>query len=197
MSSADQIETANEPGKRILIACIGNIFLGDDGFGVEVAQQLRRRSYPPGVQVIDFGISGIELAYSLLDPYDELVLVDAVQRGKQPGTVYLIEPDLSALNAQTGDEARRVGLDTHSMDPLKVLAFAKTLGAQPVHTLLVGCEIANVGSGEDYEEMQMGLSEPVRAAIPEAVEVIDRLIGDWFPVYQKTEKQKIEKERMS
>ena len=193
MSSADQNEATS---KRILIACIGNIFLGDDGFGVEVAQQLRRRSYPQSVQVIDFGISGIELAYSLLDPYDELVLVDAVQRGKQPGTVYLIEPDLSALNAQTGGEARRVGLDTHSMDPLKVLAFAKTLGAQPIHTLLVGCEIANVG-GEDYEEMQMGLSEPVQAAIPEAVELIDRLIGDWFPEYSKIKQQKTEKERMS
>ena len=215
MSSDDQHETAS---KRVLIACIGNIFLGDDGFGVEVAQHLRRRAYPQGVQVIDFGISGIELAYSLLDPYDELVLVDAVQRGKRPGTIYLIEPDLSALNAQTGGEARRVGLDTHSMDPLKVLAFAKTLGAQPIHTLLVGCEIVSIGNGEDYEEMQMGLSEPVQAAIPEAVEVVDRLVRNWFPDYQgtplrsperesgrqsvgdldtKTEKQKTEKERMS
>jgi len=194
VSSDDQNKAAS---KRVLIACIGNIFLGDDGFGVEVAQHLRRRSYPQSVQVIDFGISGIELAYSLLDPYDELVLVDAVQRGKQPGTVYLIEPDLSALNAQTGGEARRVGLDTHSMDPLKVLAFAKTLGAQPVHTLLVGCEIANVGNGEDYEEMQMGLSEPIQAAVPEAVEMVDRLIKEWFPDYSETEKQKTEKERMS
>jgi len=184
VSSDDQNEAAS---KRVLIACIGNIFLGDDGFGVEVAQHLRRRSYPQSVQVIDFGISGIELAYSLLDPYDELVLVDAVQRG----TVYLIEPDLSALNAQTGGEARRVGLDTHSMDPLKVLAFAKTLGAQPVHTLLVGCEIANVGSGEDYEEMQMGLSEPIQAAIPEAVEMVDQLIRDWFPDYSETEKERM------
>ena len=178
-----QDEMVSERSKRVLIACIGNIFLGDDGFGVEVAQHLRRRAYPAGVQVIDFGISGIELAYSLLNPYDELVLVDAVQRGKQPGTVYLIEPDLTALNAQTGVDARRVGLDTHSMDPLKVLAFAKTLGAQPVHTLLVGCEIANVGNGEDYEEMQMGLSEPVQAAVPEAVKIVDSLIHDWFSTY--------------
>ena len=197
MSADDQNETASGSGKRVLIACIGNIFLGDDGFGVEVAQHLRKRGYPQGVQVVDFGISGIELAYSLLDPYDELVLVDAVQRGKPPGTIYLIEPDLSALNAETGGEARRVGLDTHSMDPLKVLAFAKTLGAQPVHTLLVGCEIANVGSGDAYEEMQMGLSEPIQKAIPEAVEVVDRLIKDWFPDYQPIENQKTEKERMS
>ncbi|GAC1363081.1 MAG: hydrogenase maturation protease [Ktedonobacteraceae bacterium] len=183
-----QNETA---GRRVLIACIGNIFLGDDGFGVEVAQHLRRRAYPPGVQVIDFGISGIELAYSLLNPYDELVLVDAVQRGKQPGTVYLIEPDLTAINVQTGGEARRVGLDTHSMDPLKVLAFARTLGAQPVHTLLVGCEIASIGNQEDYTEMQMGLSAPVQAAVAEAVNMVDQLICDWFPKYQIVEKERI------
>ena len=189
-NSQDEMAGRHSGGdKRVLIACIGNIFLGDDGFGSEVAQHLRRRAYPAGVQVVDFGISGIELAYSLLDPYDELVLVDSVQRGKPPGTVYLIEPDLTALNAQTGTEARRVGLDTHSMDPLKVLAFARTLGAQPVHTLLVGCEIANIGNGEDYEEMQMGLSAPVQAAVPEAAEVVDRLISDWFPGYQKNSAQ--------
>jgi len=175
--------------RRVLVACIGNIFLGDDGFGVEVAQQLRKRVYPPGVQVVDFGISGIELAYSLLDPYDELVLVDAVQRGKPPGTVYLIEPDLSSMNAQTGAEARRVGLDTHSMDPLKVLAYAKTLGMQPVHTLIVGCEIANIGNTEDYEEMQMGLSEPVQSAVGEAVKLVDSLVYDWFPMYKQAEKE--------
>lgn len=180
----------DDASRRVLVACIGNIFLGDDGFGVEVAQQLRKRVYPPGVQVVDFGISGVELAYSLLDPYDELVLVDAVQRGKQPGTVYLIEPDLSSINAQTGVEARRVGLDTHSMDPLKVLAFAKTLGMQSVHTLIVGCEIANIGNTEDYEEMQMGLSEPIQTAVGEAVKLVDSLVHDWFPMYEQTEKER-------
>ncbi len=177
-------------GKRVLVACIGNIFLGDDGFGVEVAQHLRKRAYPAGVQVVDFGISGVELAYSLLNPYDELVLVDAVQRGKQPGTVYLIEPDLSALNAQTGAEARRIGLDTHSMDPLKVLAFARTLGAQPVHTLIIGCEVANIGNTEEYEEMQMGLSEPVQTAVGEAIKLVDKLMIDWFPTYEQVEKER-------
>jgi len=177
-----QFEATETHPKRVLVACIGNIFLGDDGFGVEVAQYLQRqRTYPQGVQVIDFGIRGVELAYSLLDPYDELVLVDAIQRGKAPGTVTLIEPDLTKLNAAQGAEARQVGLDTHSMDPLKVLAFAHTLGAKPIHTLLVGCEPAMLGGGSEYEEMQVGLSAPVQAAIAEAVQMIDTLIQRWYP----------------
>jgi hydrogenase maturation protease len=163
--------------KRILIACIGNIFLGDDAFGVEVAQRLKGRKYPEGVEVVDFGIRGVELAYTLLDNYDTLVLVDAVTRGGTPGTVYLIEPDLTNTSPVKGLEAGRVALDAHSMDPVKVLAFARTLGAQPIHTLLVGCEPATVGGSEDYAEMQMGLSEPVQAAVDEAVKLIDSLIA--------------------
>ena len=131
--------------------------------------------------MVDFGIRGMELAYTLLDEYDTLVLVDAVSRGSQPGTVFLIEPDLTNMNAEQGAEAGRMGLDAHSMDPFKVLAFARTLGAQPIHTLLVGCEPATFGGGDEYEEMQMGLSEPVQAAITEAVHMIDTLIQDWYP----------------
>jgi len=164
--------------KHILIACIGNIFLGDDGFGVEVAQRLMTKQYPEGMRVVDFGIRGIELAYTLLNDYDTLVLVDAVPRGGQPGTLYLIEPELSDISPEKGVEAGRAALDAHSMDPLKVLAFARTLGAQPIHTLLVGCEPAVFGNGEEYAEMQMGLSEPVQAAVDEAVKMIDSLIED-------------------
>jgi hydrogenase maturation protease len=163
-------------GRRILIACIGNIFLGDDGFGVEVAQRLMNRKYPEGVQVVDFGIRGIELAYTLLDDYEALVLVDAVARGGPPGTLYLMEPDVSGMSPEKGVEAGRVALDAHSMDPVKVLAFARTLGARPIRTLLVGCEPGILGAGEDYEEMQMGLSEPVQAAVDEAVKMIDSLV---------------------
>jgi hydrogenase maturation protease len=164
------------PSKCILIACIGNIFLGDDGFGVEVAQRLMSRKYPEGVQVVDFGIRGMEMAYTLLDDYDALVLVDATPRGGPPGTLYLIEPDLSGMSPEKGVEAGRVALDAHSMDPVKVLAFARTLGARPIRTLLVGCEPGIAGAGEDYEEMQMGLSEPVQAAVDEAVKMIDSLV---------------------
>jgi hydrogenase maturation protease len=128
------------------------------------------------VQVVDFGIRGIELAYTLLDDYDTLVLVDAVPRGGPPGTLYLIEPDLADMNPEKGVEAGRAALDAHSMDPVKVLAFARTLGARPIHTLLVGCEPTPFGGGEDYAEMQMGLSEPVQAAVDEAVKMIDSLV---------------------
>ena len=176
--------------KRTLIACIGNIFLGDDGFGVEVARQLLTKQYPKGVQVVDFGIRGMELAYTLLDDYDTLVLVDAVPRGGQPGTVYLIEPDLTQMNPEKGAEAGRVALDAHSMDPVKVLAFARTLGARPIHTLLVGCEPAVLGAGDEYEEMLMGLSEPVQAAVPEAVKMIETLIQDWYPAEYISEAKK-------
>lgn len=162
--------------KRILIACIGNIFLGDDGFGVEVAQRLLRRQYPRGVQVVDSGIRGMELAYMLLDEYDALILVDAVPRGGTPGTLYLIEPDLSGMSPEKGVVAGRIALDNHSMDPVKVLAFARALGAKPIHALLVGCEPSAPDEGGGYSEMQMGLSEPVRLAVEEAVKMIDSLI---------------------
>ena len=171
--------------KRILIACIGNIFFGDDGFGVEVAQRLMRRKtnrYPEGVQVVDFGIRGIDLAYTLLDEYDTLVLVDTVSRGGSPGTVYLIEPDLTGIGFEAGVEAGRVAVDSHSMDPLKVLAFARTLGARPIRTLLVGCEPATMGGDAEFEEMQMGLSEPVQAAVAEAIKMIDSLVEELVAV---------------
>jgi hydrogenase maturation protease len=174
--------SSERTSKRILIACIGNIFLGDDGFGVEVARRLMNRRYPEGVQVIDFGIRGMELAYTLLDDYDTLILVDTVSRGEPPGTLYLIEPDLAGIDPEKGVEAGRVALDAHSMDPVKVLAFARTLGAQPIHTLLVGCEPAIFSESEDYTEMQMGLSESVQAAIDEAVKMIDSLIKELLPM---------------
>lgn len=169
---------------RILIACIGNIFLGDDGFGVEVAQRLMSRQhhqYPAGVQVVDFGIRGIDLAYALLDEYDMLILVDAIPRGGAPGTLYLIEPDLSDLSFEKGVDAGRVALDNHSMDPVKVLAYAMSLGAKPIHTLLVGCE-PSLMNESDYTEMQMGLSEPVQVAVDEAVKMIDSLVEQAVPV---------------
>jgi hydrogenase maturation protease len=154
---------------RTLIACVGNIFLGDDGFGVEVARQLllRGQRYPEGVEVVDFGIRGIELAYSLLDGYETLVLVDTVSRGEPPGTLFMIEPDLSALPSDDS-----FALDAHSLDPVKVFAFVRTLGATPIRTLLVGCEPASI------DEMQIGLSAPVQAAVGEAIKMLDTLVAD-------------------
>jgi hydrogenase maturation protease len=154
--------------KRILVAGIGNIFLGDDGFGVEVVRRLAGRELPEGVEVVDFGIRGLDLAYALQRDYDLVVFVDAVPRGEEPGTVYLIEPEI--------EEDGEVSLDTHGMDPVKVIKFARTLGPTPARTFVVGCEPQTIISGEDYEEMLMELSEPVRAAVDEAADLVASLV---------------------
>ncbi len=156
--------------KRILVAGIGNIFLGDDGFGVEVVRRLAGRALPEGVEVVDFGIRGLDLAYALQDDYELVVFVDATPRGEKPGTVYLIEPEI--------EEDGQVVLDTHGMDPVKVIKFARALGARPARTLVVGCEPQVVLSGEDYEEILMELSEPVRAAVEEAAKLVESLVEE-------------------
>lgn len=169
----------------MLIACVGNIFFGDDGFGVEVARRLATRDYPVGVEVIDFGIAGVDLAYTLLDGCETLVLVDAVARGGPPGTLYVIEPDAPPSTDATPEaRTRGAGLDAHSMDPLKTLAFAYRLGAQPGRTLLVGCEPGWI-PGED--ELAMGLSAPAQAALTQAVDIIDALVAQYHPAASATQ----------
>jgi hydrogenase maturation protease len=161
---------------RVLVACIGNIFLGDDGFGVEVARRLAGRQYPDGVEVVDFGIRGVELAYTLLDGCETLVLVDAVSRGGPPGTLYLIEPELPENGASQVAEPTGVAIDAHSMDPVKVLAFARTLGARPGRVLLVGCEPERLAGDGDDLHLRMGLSDLVLAAVDEAVTMVESVI---------------------
>jgi hydrogenase maturation protease len=156
--------------KRVLIAGVGNVFLGDDGFGVEVVKRLAGRELPGDVEVKDFGIRGMDLVYALLDDYELVIFVDATPRGEEPGTVYLLEPEI--------EEDGEVVLDTHGMDPVKVIKFARALGAKPARTLVVGCEPQVVISGEDYEEMLMDLSEPVRAAVEEAAKLIGSLVEE-------------------
>jgi hydrogenase maturation protease len=157
-------------GKRILIAGIGNVFLGDDGFGVEVVKRLAGRELPEGVEVKDFGIRGMDLAYALQDGYELVVFVDATPRGGEPGTVYLIEPEV--------EDDGEVTLDTHGMDPVKVIKLSRALGARPTRTLVVGCEPRVVLGGEDYDEMLMELSEPVRVAVDEAVKLVESLVQE-------------------
>jgi hydrogenase maturation protease len=156
---------------RILVACIGNIFLGDDGFGVEVAKTLLVRTFPPNVTVKDFGIRGFDLAYALLDPCDLTIPVDACARGGAPGTVYLIEPDPIDEAALRSNPARMEG---HGMNPMNVLRLVKSLGGEAGHVMIVGCEPGDLGSDE---EAKMGLSEPVMAAVDEAIALIDTLIS--------------------
>ncbi|MEZ4864988.1 MAG: hydrogenase maturation protease [Caldilineaceae bacterium] len=153
--------------KRILVAGVGNIFLGDDAFGVEVAQRLARQELPAGVEVRDFGIRSYDLAYALMDGYDVSILVDATHQGGTPGTLYLIEPDGHEL-----DKVAREPVDGHRMNPAAALHLVKTMGGEPGRLFLVGCEPATLLAEDD----QLGLSEVLRPLVDDAVVMIKELI---------------------
>lgn len=150
---------------RVLVAGIGNVFLGDDGFGVEVVHQLMREPPPPGVAILDVGIRALHLAYELLEPPDLLLIVDAVSRGEPPGTLYLIDVDVGAGVAETG-----LG-DAHGITVSAVLATLRALGGTPPRTRLVGCEPAFIG-----EAMELG--PVVAASVPRAVAMVRRAIRE-------------------
>jgi len=152
----------------ILVAGIGNIFLGDDAFGVEVVKELTRSELPEGVHVVDFGIRGYDLAYAIMDGYAATVLVDTTARGNAPGTLYLIELDPEGL-AKLEEVP-----DGHSLGPVQVLRLVQSLGAEIPQLYLVGCEPAVL----EAEDGEIGLSKPVRAAVPQAVEMIRTLVND-------------------
>src|SRR5262245_23406706 len=120
----------------ILVAGIGNIFFGDDAFGCEVARRLANRALPEGVQVVDFGIRGLDLVYALLNGCDTVILIDATPRGGTPGTLYTIEPDLTEL-ANVNAE-----MEAHGMDPMRVLAVVQSMAANLQNVRIVGCEPA-------------------------------------------------------
>jgi hydrogenase maturation protease len=168
VSEVQPLSASLEHARSILIAGIGNVFLADDGFGVEVARRLAQRELAAGVKVADFGIRGMDLAYELQEDYDAAILIDAVPRGETPGTLFVIEPDVA--------DAEPV-LDAHAMDPVRVLVLARTLGTLPPRVLVVGCEPATGMSVED-EQLVMGLSAPVAAAIDSAVELVESLLDD-------------------
>lgn len=153
-------------GPRVLVAGIGNIFLGDDGFGPEVARRLAGQPVPDQVKVADFGIRGVHLAYELLDDYGTVVLIDAVSRGDPPGTVSVIEPSTDPADGDGVLEA----MDAHGMNPEAVLAMVGDLGGHLNRVLVVGCEAAQVEDG-------IGLSGAVARAVPVAVGVVQELIA--------------------
>ena len=164
--SPDEVEPIADPA--ILVAGIGNVFLGDDGFGVEVVARLAEGQLPAGVHVEDFGIRGMDLAYAL-QGYDVVVLVDSTPRGQAPGTLYVIEPEL--------DDDGSVEPDAHGMDPVKVLALARALGDPLPRVLVVGCEPAVRMTGEEVDVVAE-LSEPVRRAVGEAVKMVESLVEE-------------------
>ncbi len=150
---------------RVLVAGVGNIFLGDDGFGVAVVRELAGRELPAGVRIFDAGTRGVHLAYELLDGCDLLVLVDAAARGQPPGTVCLIE-------VADGDVAHAPPLiDAHDLTPASILALVARLGGRPGRTVVVACEPADLRPG-------MTLSAPVRAAVPAAVRLVEAILAD-------------------
>ena len=155
--------------KSILVACIGNIFLGDDGFGCEVAKVLQTRKLPKNVKLFDYGIRGYDLAYALLDGYDVTIFVDAVPNRETPGTLYVIEPDVSEFENMTAEVSM---LDAHTMNPSHVLRMAFSMGAKFNKLLLVGCEPETLGGDEGF----MGLSEPVQEAVEKAAAIVESLI---------------------
>ncbi len=153
---------------KVLVAGIGNIFMGDDGFGVAVAQRLAERTWPDGVSVVDFGIRSFDLAFALVDGPQVAILVDALARGEAPGTLYVFEPDLAGLDALS--PASKEG---HALHPAQVIRLATLYGSLPKRILVVGCEPASLAFDE---EGRASLSQPVEAAVDEAVALVESLV---------------------
>ncbi len=158
-------------GPRVLIAGIGNIFFGDDAFGVELARRLAGRAFPASVRVVDFGIRGVDLTYTLLDGWDVAILLDAVPRGGAPGTLYVIEPDCTPAGTP---EPADLMLETHNLDPVRVLRLVAAMGGSLRRVLLVGCEPVPISAEDDIAP---GLSPAVAAAVERAVELVESLVG--------------------
>jgi hydrogenase maturation protease len=151
---------------RMLVAGIGNIFLGDDGFGCEVVRTMAQMEVPGQTRVVDYGIRGLDLAYALLEPYETVIFVDTISCGGPPGTVYLLQPIEPGAKEDTA-------LDPHSMDPAHLLAMARSLGDITAEIYIVGCEPLDFG---DEFEGRMGLSDTVASAVPEAARAVLDLI---------------------
>jgi hydrogenase maturation protease len=175
----------------ILVAGIGNIFMGDDGFGVAVAQRMAGRPLPSGVTVKDFGIRGLDLTYALLDGYAAVILVDTAQRGEPAGTVFVIEPETSAI---ADPQPEDLLLSPHELDPVRVLRLATALDGQCRRVVLVACEPASFG---DDEWGAMELTQPVAAAIDIAADLVEQVVHrllteespPWIPATQATHKE--------
>ncbi len=156
----------------ILVAGMGNVLRADDGFGVAVAQALAARSLPLQVRVIETGIGGMHLVHELMEGFDALVIVDAVDRGAEPGTLFILEPEASDPNSLTPQEAQALVSDMHNTVPARVLMLAKALGVLPGIVRIVGCQPA------DCDPVSMDMSGAVRHAVDTAVMRIEELIEE-------------------
>lgn len=174
---------------KILIAGIGNIFLGDDAFGVEVVRRLAQRPLPDGVRVVDFGIRGLDLTYTLLDGCDTLIMVDAAPHGYTIGTLFVLEPTAEEAS-QNKDEPLSPGellIETHGMNPMRVLRLVRAMGGNIRQIFVVGCEPMPL-TGDD---MEIGLSGPVQRAVAEAVPMIESLVAKILEGKESAEPSKV------
>ncbi len=161
--------------RRILVAGMGNLLRGDDGFGIEVVRRLgQRMDLPPELHAIEVGIAGIPLVQELLDGYEMLIIVDATAGGRPPGTVVTLEPELPDLGAAYWEEVGEVLGDPHTATPSRVLLLARALGSLPRRVRIVGCEPAVT------DEMILGLSPSVATAVDDAVERVLALARTWL-----------------
>jgi hydrogenase maturation protease len=182
---------AAERARRVLVAGVGNTLRGDDGFGVAVVAELQDR-LPPGVDVIETGIGGLGIVHQLMDGYDALVIVDAVERAARAGTVFVLIPQVPHADTPTFDEWRAQLADLHLAEPSRVLRIARAAGVLPPQVLVVGCQPARC---EDFEE---GLSQEVAQAVPVAARRVRRLVGDLltdrhsYPVGSADDEEQVE-----
>ena len=160
---------------RVLVAGIGNVLRGDDGFGVLVVEALNGSfGDDPSVTLVECGIAGVGLVQYLMDGYDTLIIVDAVQRGGEAGRVLVLEPDVAGLQ-----QSRTAQIDMHQTDAEGVMRMASAVGCLPAHVWIVGCE------AEGCDDLGAALSEPVRAAIPEAAAKVRALVSGALAHHRK------------
>ncbi|ETW97322.1 MAG: hypothetical protein ETSY1_23125 [Candidatus Entotheonella factor] len=163
-----------ETQPRILITGVGNVLRQDDGFGIAVVHRLMERAHlPPTVRVLETGIAGIRLVQELMDGFDLLIVVDAVQRGGEPGQLYLLEAEVPDLNTYTFDDRNAFLADMHYTTPTRALTLAQALGVLPPEVYIMGCEV-------ERDDFELGMSQAVAGAVPKAVAQIDALIAQYL-----------------
>jgi len=164
---------------RVLIAGVGNVLRADDAFGVEVARRLADVALPEGVRVVETGIGGISLVQELQDGFDALVVVDVVDRGREPGTVMLIDPEVVDVHTLSWSERHELVTDSHLVTPERVLMMARALGVLPDKVLLVGCQPVDAESVG--EEMSEPVARAVDVAVSEVLRHVDELTAPGVP----------------
>jgi len=169
--SQQKINIASTVKKRVMIAGVGNMFMKDDGFGSAVVKKMLNKKFPEGVEVKDFGMGGLKLAYDLMKGYDGLIFLDASARGEKPGTLYMIEPDEKDFSA---DLEKGGPIDPHGADPVTVLRFVKSIGSWPGKVIVIACE------PETVNDFEIGLSMPVSTAIDAAIELVDEILNEIY-----------------